>query len=589
MMPMKLCCFKSYRIGQLMLAIVFMMFSAFAHAEVTSVITQVDKNPVMLDESFTLSVTADGDVDRNAFDSSFLLKDFVVGQTSVSSQTRMVNFKTSRSTTWSVILFPRAVGEYTIPPVTIEGHSSAPIKLSVVPVSNVNGQETRDIFVTTEMDSNEVYIHQQVRYTVKLYLAKDIERGSLQAPELEDAEIRQIGKDAEYSEIVNGKRYRIIERTFAVLPQKSGDFTINGPVFQGEVIANTNQSFGFFNRTQTVNRVGPPQTLTVLPAPASIAGTFLPSEFVDISEEWSGDIENWTVGEPITRTLTLTAVGLTDTALPEIDDRYPPSIKTYPDQANTTSAENAQSIVAQRTESIALIPSQAGKFVLLPVEIEWFNVVTKQTEKVVIPARTIEIKAASNSNSTANAITSGAGQDDGTTSAIEDNKATTPSLNQAQQDSALVGPSPIFEWRWSNGWMWTTGLFAALSLILIYRRPTIVQTPQIREQQVDKMSEKLAWQSLCGALKSKHKEQIAKSLLAWINSLSDKTFIALPHALDWINDDGLAQLVQQMMESQYSNVQQNWRADQLQKHLTALRKQRTNKSTSGDLPELYPS
>jgi hypothetical protein len=64
----------------------------------------------MLDEAIRLTVTADGSADRDAFDSSPLLKDFLVGRTSVSSQTSIVNFDTKRTTVWTTTLFPRKEG-----------------------------------------------------------------------------------------------------------------------------------------------------------------------------------------------------------------------------------------------------------------------------------------------------------------------------------------------------------------------------------------------------------------------------------------------------------------------------------------------
>ena len=71
------------------------LFLCLAHpalADVTRVEATIDKNPVMVDEAIQLTVTAQGDPAREAFDSSPLLKDFVVGRTSVSTQTRIINF-----------------------------------------------------------------------------------------------------------------------------------------------------------------------------------------------------------------------------------------------------------------------------------------------------------------------------------------------------------------------------------------------------------------------------------------------------------------------------------------------------------------
>lgn len=365
-----------------------------AHAEVTSVTATVDKNPVMLDEAITLTVTAEGDAEREAFDSSVLLSDFVVGRTSVSSQTSIINFDTRRTTTWSTTLFPRKVGTFTIPAFTIEGQKSAPVEVRVIPVQQGDNAPARDYYVSTEVNNDSVYLQQQLRYTVKLYLSSQIERGSLQAPELENAQIQQLGDDKQYTELVNGRRYQVVERNFAVLPQQSGTFTIRGPVFSGEVIApNTNQRFGFFNRTQTINRVGPDVQVEVKPIPAEVDYHWLPSDFVQLDEEWQSD--TFTVGEPVTRTLTLTAVGVVEEQLPEIEQIYPPDFKLYPDQANSASAEKDNRLIVQRTESVAMIPTKAGSYIIPEVRVPWFNVSTGKTEYAKLPSRTVNVIAAS--------------------------------------------------------------------------------------------------------------------------------------------------------------------------------------------------
>ena len=554
-----------------------------AYANVESVLTSVDRNPVMLDESFTLTVVANGDVEREAFESSVLLKDFVVGQTSVSSQTRMINFETSRSTTWSVILFPRQVGTFEIPSITIDGQSSAPIRVQVIPVSTSTTGETRNIFVETTLENAEVYVHQQVRYTVKLYLAKDIERGSLQAPSLEHAEIQQIGNDAEYSEVVNGKRYRIIERTFIVIPEKSGEYTINGPMFQGEVFTDNRQSFGFFNRTQTVNRVGPAQQLTVLPIPADVSGTFLPSEFVDITEEWSDDLSQWRVGEPITRTITLTAVGLTESILPDINDRYPPDIKTYPDQAGTASAENQQNIVAQRIESIALIPSKPGEFVLLPVEVEWFNVATKQREIAKLPARTIRVSPAQAT----------------TPDTSPPATAVTPPQQQAAQVNSQVSPEQIstaqvmdqavFEWRLSNGWMWTTLLAFVALFIALFNRLSSASPAPVQQSTVVNANEQQMWSELQAALKQANIDAVTIKLALWIATLTDCKSQDLAWLLARINDHQLKQLVEQMIASRYSRNAETWNPSALVSVLQRVRRVHLEQQKNNVLNSLYPT
>ena len=95
----------------------------------TNVTATVDKNPVVANESFVLTVTADDDVDTTAFDTSALTRDFSVGRTSVSSPTSMINYQTTRNTKWTTVLIARKPGRYQIPPLSIAGNYTQAIDL----------------------------------------------------------------------------------------------------------------------------------------------------------------------------------------------------------------------------------------------------------------------------------------------------------------------------------------------------------------------------------------------------------------------------------------------------------------------------
>ncbi|GEA06286.1 hypothetical protein KUL42_10470 [Alteromonas sp. KUL42] len=385
---------KFFSVSTFFIFTLLSLMSASALADINSLEATIDKNPVMVDEAIRLTVTADGSADRDAFDSSPLLKDFVVGRTSVSSQTSIVNFDTKRTTVWTTTLFPRKEGIFTIPSLAVENKQTKPIQVEVIPVQ-AQDNVARDYFVTTDIDLKDAYLNQQLLYTVKLFLSSNIERGSLQAPEMQNAEITQLGEDKQYTDIINGRRYQIIERQFAVVPQASGEFTLRGPIFTGEVMApNTNQRFGFFNRTQQVNRVGPDITVNIKPIPQNIDYAWLPSEMVRVDEEWpQGD--NFVAGEPVTRIITLTALGVVEEQLPDIPEFYPPNFKLYPDQSTTATVEKDQNLISQRQSSLAIIPTAPGSFVLPEITIPWFNTLTEKTEYATIPARTITVAPAS--------------------------------------------------------------------------------------------------------------------------------------------------------------------------------------------------
>ena len=517
-----------------------LLLSTAAYADVNSLEATIDRNPVMLDEAIRLTVTADGSADRDAFDSSPLLKDFVVGRTSVSSQTSIVNFDTKRTTVWTTTLFPRKEGTFTIPSLTIEGKSTQPIQVKVIPVQE-QSNVARDYFVTTDIDVKEAYLNQQLLYTVKLFLSSNIERGSLQAPEMQNAEITQLGEDKQYTDIVNGRRYQIIERQFAVVPQASGEFTLRGPIFTGEVMAaNTNQRFGFFNRTQQINRVGPDITVNIKPIPQGIDYPWLPSEMVRVDEEWpQGD--SFVAGEPVTRIVTLTALGVVEEQLPDIPEFYPPNFKLYPDQSNTTTVEKDQSLISQRQTSLAIIPTQPGNFVLPEITIPWFNTLTQQTEYATIPARSITVAPASGAN---NANTPNSLDTPSMSSASNEDiqndipsTATQPNASASNEDKPLDSASGEVNTDENTQLNWmVTGALLVLFVIALtgwlvtYRKLKQAQFmgPGItnktgsaqRPHSYAQWDEKAQFQNLMSVIKAKDTRLLTSALKQWINALT---------------------------------------------------------------------
>lgn len=538
--------------------------SVVAHADVSSVEASIDKNPVMLDEAIRLTVVANGGANREAFDSSALLKDFVVGRTSVSSQTSIVNFDTKKTTTWTTTLFPRREGTFTIPSFTIEGKKTAPIRVKVIPVQQSNNA-TRDYFVTTSIDIDEAYLNQQLFYTVKLHLATSIERGSLQSPEMENAEIKQLGDDKQYTEIINGKRYQIVERQFAIVPQASGEFTIHGPIFSAEVMApNTNQRFGFFNQTQQINRVGPDITVTIKPIPSDIDYPWLPSEMVRIDEEWpQGD--TFTVGEPITRVITLTALGVVEEQLPEIPEFYPPGFKLYPDQSNTTTVERDNNLIAQRKTSLAVIPTKAGDFVLPEITVPWFNTLTEKTEYATIPARTVTVQPAINTSN--NPPTNAQSSDN---SSLADKSNSNPSIAQQPNISMPQGtPNTLYNtpYTWVFAVLWVVTLVAWLATYIVSKRRTATRAVEhtssrtMASFQPSEENEQYAYKQLVKVLKQKDKSKVVTALQQWMHCLypEHRDYI---NPVDHIETRGIQASLNTLQQSRFSREHNNkWKPE----------------------------
>ncbi|MEL4341037.1 BatD family protein [Shewanella xiamenensis] len=353
----------------------------------------VDRNPVMEGEYFVLNVSADDEVDTGKLDTSILLKDFIVGRTSVSRSTQIMNFDAVKETRWQVLLAPKQKGQLTIPSFSIDGVSSAEIPLKVVE-AGAQPEQAKNLFIDAKVSSDEAYVGQLITYKVKLYLAVELQRGVLNAPVIEGAQIKQIGEDKDGSEIIDGRRYRVIERTYGIIPDLPGQVNIKGATFSGDVLVESQRRGGMFgfNESRPMQAGAPSLSIQVNPAPASFLGQWLVADLVVLKESFPEDVKEFTVGSPITRTITLLASNADENSLPDIVQGLPPELKSYPEKPQRQSFVRDAQIVSQYSITSAIVPSKVGTFTLPEVKVPWWNPHLKRQEIATLPARTIEVK-----------------------------------------------------------------------------------------------------------------------------------------------------------------------------------------------------
>ena len=504
----------------------------------TAATAQVDRNPVMQDEGFNLVIKLDDVADKSDFDPAVLNKDFVINRTNVSSQTQIINFSRSQTTTWTVNLIPREIGRFIIPAFDINGVKTQPITLQVLPVSQNKNAQGAPLFITTELEQSEVWLQQQAQYTVKLHVALDLQRGSLSAPKMRSGEISQVGEDKESNEVINGRRYRVIERTFAIIPQESGEFVIQAPRFEGEVLDGSRRNFGFFNQSRTITKIGKNQTLRVNPIPDNYAYPWLPSEHVEIHDEWQGSDNNssLTVGEPITRTITLTALGVVESQLPEIAASYPDSLKTYPDQADTTTVQRNGRFVAQRKESMAIIANEPGEVTLPEITVAWFNVLTETTEFVTLPAKTFTV-----------------------IENLDDNSAAAPPV-AALAPTQPAGSSLTDEQHLSPHW-WSLSSWVLLALWLITlvswwwtQKSASRSRTQTANSPEKSLTERQLWSNLQQALKQRDEQNLTQHLQPWLAELCGQPQQSLSKSMAQLQDPQLQQQLTQLYSRRFSST-----------------------------------
>lgn len=427
--------------------------------------TAVDRNPVSLNESFEVTFTA-SDTPSGDPDFSPLNADFDVLNQSHSSQSSWINGKISQTIQWSVQLMAKHAGSLNIPAISFGQDTSNPLSITVTQQDSADINTDQDLFLKVEATPLNPYIQSQVTYTLKLFRRVNLTQAALGEPTLADAVVQKLGDDSNYSTQVKGVDYAVTERKYAIFPQKSGSVTIPPLQLTAEVLSAGQPRFnGFFNQqiTRSKQIASEAIKLEVRPAPTNPAmAHWLPAEDLQIKQEWSGDITQMKVGEPLTRTLIIMAKGATVGSLPELNSsKTSPQYKSYPDQPNLKELPRSEGIYAMREEKIAIIPSSSGSIVLPAIEIPWFNVRTQQVEIAKIAATTLN-------------VTGGAPAPASTPTPAPLPKPKTADTPQA------ANPSPSTMAVAENQWFWLTIFFASAWLItLIYlwvsRRPKRVQ------------------------------------------------------------------------------------------------------------------
>lgn len=363
----------------------FLLAASGANAAVTA---SIDRADVDLNESFTLDITTDLNVDAQP-DVTVLETDFLVGQSSFVTNTTIINGQIRRSKTWSYVLMPKRAGQLTIPPISIGGEFSNPLVVEISEPSYAPPGEA-EVFVTTEVDTPETYVQAQLLLTVKIYRSVAVRQPALRDPVVSGAEVllELAGDDRSYEAVIGGTPYGVIERVIAIYPQESGEIQLSPARFEARVLRDGRITGRKIYESE-------PLTVTVLPTPAPPArfpnANWLPARDLTLTEDWSQQGNELKAGEPLTRRISIEALGQLETQIPAIEPPTTEGISVYPDKPELSRRIEPGGIRGIRQDQYALIGVRAGDVQLPALEVPWWNTESKQWQIATLPQRTITI------------------------------------------------------------------------------------------------------------------------------------------------------------------------------------------------------
>lgn len=378
-------------VARVVLILLLILYAAGIRA--ATIRAHLDRNPVTVNESFLLTFDVQGEADGEA-DFSPLEALFDILNRSQGSKIQIINGRMDRTSQWQLTLMARDVGNYTIPAISFGKDRSDSLSLVVEAETANASDQVGSVFLEAELTPQQAYVQSQLVYTVRLLRSVNLRSGSLSEPKLSGVEVmvEKLGDDRSFETLRNGVRYVVVERSFAIFPQQSGTLTVEPTVFQGQIIEGSRFNFKETLRSKRV--ASQPFSVAVQPIPAAAQRPWLPSRELRLVEEWPQDPPRFRVGEPLTRTVTLTASGIAAAQLPSLAGTPADGLKQYTDQPLLENQTGADGLAGIRQEKIAILPSRAGRFELPAIEIPWWNTETGQQQLARIPARSIEVSAA---------------------------------------------------------------------------------------------------------------------------------------------------------------------------------------------------
>lgn len=363
-------------------------------ARAAGVQATLDRSTVQLGDTVTLNLQVDGGGSGISMpDLQPLQQDFTILGTSQNRSISIVNGQASSTLTIGIALRPNHVGTLRIPALDVGGSRTAPLQLEVdAPNPRLAAAAGQDVFMEAEVTPARGYVDEQFSYIVRLYYAVNITSGSLSAPNVDGVDAHKLGDDLNYDTQRGGRDYHVLERRYALTPQRAGHIEIPAVSFQGET-ADPMDPNSFFGSSTPIGASAPAVSIDVQAVPAGWGNAdWLPARALTLSlDGWPGAQDQLRVGQPLSLTMTLRATGLPAEALPALTLPSVAGASIYPGKTDGSTRADGQWLLGQRQRVFAIVPNQAGTLTIPATTVKWWNVLTQRVEVAQIPAHSVSV------------------------------------------------------------------------------------------------------------------------------------------------------------------------------------------------------
>jgi hypothetical protein len=505
-------------------ALLLSIWLLLAEAAGAAVVAELDRDRIVEGETVTLVFRSDDARQDLDPDVSSLERDFLIIDRRTETQLSIVGGQQTAVVRLVLTLEPRRSGDLVVPSVRFGDAATRPLSLRVEPAPEVAPGEMPPVFIEVEVRpvDSAFYVHAQFGLVVRVFYQQNLTEAAISPPEPEHASVRLL-QETPYQAERGGERYRVLERRYAIFPERSGMLKIPEMKLSGRLVER--RSGGVWQPSVRGRRItvsSEALELQIEPRPAAFGGgDWLPARDLRLTQQISSS-EALRVGEPVTRTVIVDVVGLEENMIGEPAWPGMENARIYPDQPQGITRDDGDWVLGHKEFRYAVVPETAGELVLPELTVEWWDTTANRPRSAVLPEHRLEVLPAA--------------------------LVPTPAVTESVLSPALTaaGDAAGYETAARTGtyWRWLTVLFAALWLLTLLawrlrgdggeRRAQRSATLPISASEAGVLQQ---LQQSCGA-GERHKAR--RYLQAWLQRFGPLHSASLLDFAAWLDDEALA-------------------------------------------------
>ena len=355
---------------------------------------EIDRNRITEGETVTLTILTDDPRQNLDTDFSALDQDFQILDRRSETQLSIVNGRQTAIVRLLLTLEPKAEGKLVIPPLTFGSESTQAISVQVDPAPELEPGSQPPVFIEVEIAPVEgpYFVHAQLGLIVRVFYQQNLTEAAISQPEPSPAAVRLL-QETPYQAERGGERYRVLERNYAVFPERSGELAIPPMQLTGRLVERrTSNVWQPAVRGRRVQVESKALQLLIEPKPVEFSGAqWQPARDYRLTQQVSsGDALR--VGEPVTRTVIIDAIGLEENMIVEPDWPALAGVRIYPDQPQGITRDDGQWVLGHKEFRYAVVPEQEGELVLPELKVQWWDTQNNQVRTAVLDAHTIFVQ-----------------------------------------------------------------------------------------------------------------------------------------------------------------------------------------------------